>query len=554
LGELADEFGAEQVQQESKALAERVMEGRFYVAVIGQFKRGKSTLLNALVGDDVLPTGVVPITTVPTVLRFGEKRTARVRFEGGKWKDAAPEDLIEYVSEENNPENAKRVAGVEVFLPSPLLADGMCLVDTPGLGSIFAGNTAATQAFVPQIDAAIIVVGADPPIAGEEMALVEEVSKHVRQLIVVLNKADRATEAERQIAVPFTRKVLEKRLSRPVESIYEISAFERLQQKKSGWDWDLFVASLQKLVDESGRTLVRAAGMRGVQRLAEEMLSVTLEEREALVRPIEESERRIASMRETIAETERSLREIGYLFMAEKHRLSDLFLDRKKSFLNAHLEAAKTEASLEFHSIHQHFGPRYRREVMHAAQTIAANRVLPWLTKEQAYAEEEYRTVARRFVNIGNDFLTKLSQSRIPELSRMPNALNSEKGFRVVSRFRFEELINIAQPASPVRYVADLVLGLVGARSVIANRAMEFLEYLLEMNSSRVQSDLLDRVEESQGQLEAEIRKLLHQITRMATAALEHAREAKSRGTAAVEKKLLRIANVEEEIHSLLAN
>jgi len=554
LGELADEFGAEQVQEESKGLAERVMEGRFYVAVIGQFKRGKSTLLNALVGDGVLPTGVVPITTVPTVLRFGEKRSARVRFQGGSWTDVAPGDLIEYVSEENNPENAKRVAGVEVFLPSPLLAEGMCLVDTPGLGSIFAGNTAATQAFVPQIDAAIIVVGADPPIAGEEMALVEEVSKHVRQLIVVLNKADRATEAERQIAVPFTRKVLEKRLSRPVECIYEISAFERLQQKKSGWDWDLFVASLQKLVDESGRTLVRAAGMRGLQRLGEEMLSVTLEEREALVRPIEESERRIASMRETIAETERSLREIGYLFMAEKHRLSDLFLDRKKSFLNANLEAAKTEASLGFRSIHQHFGPRYRREVMHSAQTIAANRVLPWLTKEQAYAEEEYRTVARRFVNIGNDFLTKLSQSRIPELSRMPNALNSEKGFRVVSRFRFEELINIAQPASPVRYVADIVLGLVGARSVIANRAMEFLEYLLEMNSSRVQSDLLERVEGSQGQLEAEIGKLLHQITRMATVALEHAREAKGRGTAAVEEKLLRIANVEEEIHSLLAN
>jgi len=81
---------------------------------------------------------------------------------------------------------------------------------------------------------------------------------------------------------------------------------------------------------------------------------------------------------------------------------------------------------------------------------------------------------------------------------------------------------------------------------------MEFLEYLLEMNSSRGQSDLLDRVEESQGQLEAEICKLLHQITRMAAAALEHAREAKSRGTAAVEEKLLRIAKVEEEIHSLL--
>ncbi|MGB7729182.1 MAG: dynamin family protein [Candidatus Acidiferrum sp.] len=554
LAELAQEFGSEQVTAEATNLAERLREGRFYVACIGQFKRGKSTLLNALVGDSVLPTGVVPITTVPTVLRYGEKRCARVRFQGGTWTDLAPEELMQYVSEEHNPENAKSVAGAEVFVPSPLLANGMCLVDTPGLGSIFGGNTASTQAFAPQIDAAIILVGADPPIAGEELALVEEVGKHVRQLLVVLNKADRATEAERRIAGPFTRKVLEKKLGRSVGLIYEISAFERLEKNKTGWDWDLLVASLQKLVEESGRTLVRTAGERGLRRLGEEMLSVTLEEREALVRPIEESERRISAMRETIAETEQSLREIGYLFMAEKHRLSDLFLERRKNFLRENLVAARAEANEEFRKIRHGYGPRFRRDAMHAAQTVAASRVLPWLTKEQLDAEKEYRKVAGRFVNIGNEFLAKLSESKIPELSRVPNALNSEKGFRVGSRFRFEELINIAQPASPLRYAADIVLGLGGACSIIQKDAMAFFEYLLEMNTTRVQSDLMDRVEKSQGQLEAEIRKLLHQITRVATAALEHAREAKSRGDAAVEDNLRRITTAEGKIQSLIRN
>lgn len=552
LAEFAHEFGSELPEEEANNLAERLMEGRFYVACIGQFKRGKSTLLNALVGDPVLPTGVVPITTVPTILRYGQRRSARVRFQGGTWKDLAPEDLVQYVSEEQNPENAKSVAGVEVFVPSLLLADGMCLVDTPGLGSIFAGNTAATQAFVPQIDAAIIVVGADPPIAGEELALVEEVGKHVRQLLVVLNKADRATESERRIAGPFTRKVLEKRLGRSIGSIFEVSAFERLEKNENGWDWNLLIVALQKLVEESGRTLVRAAGQRGLQRLGEEILSVTFEEREALVRPIEESERRIAAMHETIAETERSLREIGYLFMAEKHRLSDLFLERRKKFLTENLNPAKSEAKEEFRKIRRRYGPKFRREAMHAAQVVAANRVLPWLVKEQLEAEEEYRKVAGRFVSIGNDYLKKLSESRIPELARVPNALNSEKGFRVPSHFHFEQLINIAQPASPLRYLADIVLGLLGALSVIQSNASSFLEYLMEMNSTRVQSDLIDRVEESQGQLEAEIRKLLHQITRMATVALEHAREAKSRGAAAVEEKLQRISEVEREIHVFL--
>lgn len=371
---------------------------------------------------------------------------------------------------------------------------------------------------------------------------------------MVLNKADRASEAERRIAGPFTRKVLEKKLGRSVGLIYEISAFERLKNNKAEWDWDLLVASLQKLVEESRHTLVRAAGERGLRRLSEEMLSVTLEEREALVRPIEESERRISAMRETIAGTERSLREIGYLFMAEKHRLSDLFLERRKKFLGENLAAAKAEANEEFRTIRRGYGPRFRREAMHAAQTIAASRVLPWLAKEQAAAEEEYRKVAGRFVNIGNEFLAKLSESKIPELSRMPNALSSEKGFRVGSRFRFEEMINVAEPASPLRYVADVVLGLVCACSVIQKEAIAFFEYLLEMNTTRVQSDLVDRVEESQGQLEAEIRKLLHQITRVATAALEHAREAKSLGAGAVEENLRRITSAEQEIHLLIGN
>jgi len=172
-------------------------------------------------------------------------------------------------------------------------------------------------------------------------------------------------------------------LRRPVESIYQMSAFERLERNKAGWDWDLLVGSLEKLVDESGRTLVRAAGERGLQRLGEEMLSVTLEEREALVRPIEESERRIASMRETIVETERSLREIGYLFMAEKHRLSDLFLERRKGFLSVNLAAANAEVNQEFRNIRQRHGPRYRRGAMHVAQTIAANRVLPGSPKSR---------------------------------------------------------------------------------------------------------------------------------------------------------------------------
>jgi ribosome biogenesis GTPase A len=552
LAELADELGAERLARDARDLGQRLMEGRFYVACIGQFKRGKSTLIGALIGDPILPAGVVPITTVPTVIRFGNRRSARVRFRTGTWSEIEPRDLHLYVSEEHNPENTKGVEGVEVFVPSSLLATGMCLVDTPGLGSIFSGNTAATQAFVPHIDAAIVVVGADPPLAGEELALVEAVGKQVRDLLVVLNKADRTTDAEREAARVFTRKVLDKRLGRPVGEAFEVSATERLEQRGPKRDWESFLEALQALVTQSGRNLIQAAGERGLRRLAEELAVIVMEEREALLSPIEESERRIVAMRKTMSDSQRSLQDLSYLFMAEQHRLSDRFLTRRKEFLGRILGPAMDELNAELRRLRRGFGPAFRREAMRLAQEVAEQHVLPWLATEQEHAEEEYKTVSVRFVGMANDFLKRLSESGIPELRRMPNALNTEQGFRVRSRFSFEKFLPIAMPASPLRYLADIVLSVVGAHKVIARATREFLEHLLETNSTRVQSDVVGRVQESRGQLEAEIRKVLLEVGHIAQRALEHARLVKAAGEAAVEERLCRLGEVETEIKAFL--
>jgi predicted GTPase len=247
LGRLAQELGTEPVAEEARELAARVSEGRFYVACVGQFKRGKSTLLNALVGHEVVPTGFIPVTAVPTVIRFGDRPHARVRMRDGSWQDVAMSDLKEYVTEELNPENRKAVDGAEVFVPSPLLSSGMCFVDTPGLGSVFTGNTATTQAFIPHIDAALVVVGADPPIAGEELTLVEAVGKQVQDLILIINKADRTSDPERAAAVKFTREILGKRLHRPMGEVFEVSAAERMESRGPLRDWEKLLASLHHL-------------------------------------------------------------------------------------------------------------------------------------------------------------------------------------------------------------------------------------------------------------------------------------------------------------------
>jgi len=551
LAALGEGLGTNRVADEARDLAARVSEGRFYLACIGQFKRGKSTLINALIGEPILPVGFIPVTAVPTVIRYGAYKKARIQFRDGAWQEIDAKDLNQYVSEEHNPENAKGVGGAEVFVPSALLSTGMCLVDTPGLGSVFTGNTAATRAFIPHIDAALVVVGADPPLAGEELALVEAVGRQVQNLIVVLNKADRATEAERAAAVRFTQQVLEKRLRRAVGPVFEVSATDCLENRRPERDWRKLLAALEHLVQGSSRQLIQEACDRGVQRLSERVLAIIREEREALERPIEESERRITVMKETIAEAERSMRELEFLWMAEQRHLSDVFVDRHKEFVSSVWPMAEEEFKRAVRSMPRRMGPSYRRAIMREAQGIAQRHVMPWLRIEQEEGEKEYRRVASRFVHMANDFLRRLADAGIRELAWMPHALDPETGFRTRSEFLFRDMIEVAQPASPLRWLADLVLGLVGARGVIQRDGREFLGRLLEVNCSRVQNDILNRVQESRGRLEVEIRKLLHEVSRIAVEALTHAREARTSGTAAVEAAAARFDRLEREVGDL---
>jgi GTP-binding protein EngB required for normal cell division len=551
LANLAQELGAEPVAEEAHELAARVSEGRFYVACVGQFKRGKSTLLNALVGHEVVPTGFIPVTAVPTVIRFGDALHARIRMRDGSWQDVAMLDLKEYVTEELNPENKKAVDGAEVFVPSPLLSSGMCFVDTPGLGSVFTGNTATTQAFIPHIDAALVVVGADPPIAGEELALVETVGKQVQDLILVINKADRTSDPERAAATKFTREILEKRLHRPMGEVFEVSAAERMENRGPLRDWDKLLASFHHLVEDSGRNLVRSACDRGLQRLSEQLLAIIQEDRDALQRPIEESERRIELMRETIGEAERSMRELSFLFKAEQQRISDFFVDRRKQFCQLAWKDSEKEFDEGLQSVPRGFGPHYRHRVMHLSTEISQRKVMPWLKPEQEEGERQYRAVAVRFVEMGNSFLKKLARAGLSELTRMPHALDPEKGLRVRSNFSFEKFLSTADPPSPLRWLADVILPLVGARRAITNEAREFLRHLLDTNSSRVQNDVINRIQDSRGRLEAEIRKLLHEVSRIAEQALERARKVKEEGTPAVLSAVERLNRMEQDVLAL---
>jgi hypothetical protein len=551
LARIAEQLGERAVAGDAQQLLARIREGRFFVACIGQFKRGKSTLLDALVGEAILPTGVAPVTTVPTVLRYGSEREARVLIDQ-KWDSIETEELAQYVSEELNPENRKRVQGVEVFLPAPLLASGMCLVDTPGIGSVFAGNTETTQEFLPQIDAAILLVGADPPISGEELALTEAVAANVEEILVVLNKIDRVSAADREQASAFAAKVLSVRLKTPVERIYEVSALNRLTGGAAEDDWELLVGKLGALATKSGEAMTRAAAERGLLRFAASLTRAVEERIRALQEPIADSEQRVARLRQTVSQAEQSLRDLGALFSAEQLRLSNILLARRKEFFRQTLPDAQGEIEQQSRAVQTRFGPERRRELMALAQTIARRHVMPWLDAEEAQAEELYMAASQRFVALVNGLLQRISEEQATEFSHLPRSLDAGPGFRTRSRFFFHDMITVAQPASPLLYSLDSVMGVLHVGAWFQRDARHFLEQLLDTNASRVQGDVEQRVVESRRRLEAEVRQLLSEVSSSAEQALSQAREVIAAGTSAVAGELERLTKTRAELKSII--
>jgi len=202
------------------SLRERLEEGRFHLAVLGQFKRGKSTLLNAFLGEALLPTSVVPLTAIPTFLQYAAEVKVRVSYQddrpakeySGKVREELVEILGGFVTEEGNPKNRLGVLQVDIFHPAPILRHGVVLIDTPGIGSTFTHNTEATLKFLPQCDAALFVVSADPPLTEVEAEFLKAVNSRVARLFFIFNKVDYLSDGERKAALGFFQKVLVEKL------------------------------------------------------------------------------------------------------------------------------------------------------------------------------------------------------------------------------------------------------------------------------------------------------------------------------------------------------
>jgi GTP-binding protein EngB required for normal cell division len=232
----AETHQAPRAASECRELLVRLAEDRFHLVVAGQFSRGKTSLMNAMLGTDRLPTGILPLTSVITTVAYGEREEAFVFRDGWSLPQQIPvRALPQFITQEGNPGNEKRVHRAEVRLPAEFLRLGAYLIDTPGVGSAIAANTKTTSAFLPQADAVIFVTGCDSPLSDAELQFLGQVRLHVRKIFVILNKRDLVTHEQEDAVARFARDRLTHVFAgQNIPPLFFISARTALQAKLNG--------------------------------------------------------------------------------------------------------------------------------------------------------------------------------------------------------------------------------------------------------------------------------------------------------------------------------
>lgn len=221
-GELADQF---------QNLFARLAEDRFNLAFIGRFSRGKSSLMNAILGTDRLPTGIVPLTSVITTVSYGTNESVILRYRGRHLDiPISIDELPRYITQEGNPGNALGIATANIELPAQILRRGFYFVDTPGLGSTITENTQTTESFLPEVDALVLVTSYESPLSEEELRALQTVARDI-QVFVVINKQDLVSEAERQQAEDFVRGQLRTHFGDTAPEVFSVSARDAIAAK-----------------------------------------------------------------------------------------------------------------------------------------------------------------------------------------------------------------------------------------------------------------------------------------------------------------------------------
>jgi signal recognition particle receptor subunit beta len=319
-------------------LADRARRHEFRLAVAGQFKRGKSTVINALVGQALLPTDVLPLTSVPTFLAGGAKFAITVTFLDGSSQPIGPSELAQFATEAGNPSNRRGVERVSIVVPDPLPVPDLCLMDLPGVGSTVEANSTVAYDTLADADAALFIIGADPPITEQEGRFLRHLAQDVARVFVIQNKQDLFDPDDWARAVAFNHRVVSEVLG--PTAIYSVSARRALDAKlrrrpselsESGWS--ALESDLIRFFQTERRSVWRASLELKVEAAVNPVFQGLSVRQAALGTPLNELRDRLGRLEERQAELRQAREDVAVLFRRDLDRERTQMDDRLREWV-----------------------------------------------------------------------------------------------------------------------------------------------------------------------------------------------------------------------------
>ena len=247
-----------------KKLSQKVHSDTFKIQLVGTFKNGKSTFINALLGEDILPTRSLPCTAVVSEVKYGDTKKAILHF-----RDPLPDKLIDCIPDatlnhmrkhgmknvppmeieydriddyvtipiDGDPEEISMMSpymAVELFYPSPLLKEGVEIIDSPGLNEADE-RTRVTLEYLDKADAIIVLLDATKLCSKDEIETIESIllAKGFNDMFFVVNRIDLIPARERGDVEKFAKAKLN---GYSKNDIYYISALQAVDAKIEGDD------------------------------------------------------------------------------------------------------------------------------------------------------------------------------------------------------------------------------------------------------------------------------------------------------------------------------
>lgn len=387
LAEIADSVGMDSLAKDIRHHRLTKLENeRFHLVVLGEFNHGKSTFVNAMLGTDLLPTGITPTTAALNHIVFSETAKASVLTKDGSTIKLSPSEISEWLTVSGD--KHEDVQRVEIGYPSQLLKGNITLVDTPGVNDLNEQRADITYGYVPRADAVIFLLDASQALKDSER---EFLSSHVLEgskdrLIFVLGKIDLLSETERDAVIGYVKAGLKKLVDDP--AVFPLSAKAWLDTRDPECGFPELLSHLERFLDTDRSQIVldnAAVDAERTAALVQQNLGIKMH---ALGLDMSDLTQRVDEVRKQLVASKRQIDELHVRIKAE-------------------VEAIKSQAQLALNE----FAQRFAKTIAHEIDRVDADDVKQYLgpfvqDKFKEWSEMQGMQVSRSLEKLAEEVIT----------------------------------------------------------------------------------------------------------------------------------------------------